>query len=377
MILPVGEEGYQLNIQPDKIEIIANSNAGLFYGSQTLLQLFRTSSLTGNINCMTINDMPSISKRYLCYEWDSVHLPSFNYIKQLIQCVSHFKFNGIAFLNDSLSSPFSKMELFYLKKFAEPYHVDIVTSIKDFSEGQILNVNLKYKIYPEFQQTLKAVFLSYAKEENKMTIFHDNAAALFMDNWYSIFWTAELSWNQPKNNTPYTMKQQQAQYEKAIDRQLFEVDFALCEQLVSFDSLQIISLTEQDFWRSVTRTGVSPAYNPANNRFVLTRALALEEKLQLLLESAPIMHDEIIYSMIFAAQRTGFIAMKNLLQESLTQQSTEQQTMQETIDLLRENIQNLKQAHKTLRSIETNSAFPADIVQKYDQMLRELENFKH
>ncbi|MCL2510719.1 MAG: glycoside hydrolase family 20 zincin-like fold domain-containing protein, partial [Bacteroidales bacterium] len=44
MILPVGEEGYQLNITPDKIEIIANSNAGLFYGSQTLLQLFRTSS---------------------------------------------------------------------------------------------------------------------------------------------------------------------------------------------------------------------------------------------------------------------------------------------------------------------------------------------
>jgi alpha-glucuronidase len=86
MILPVGEEGYQLNILPDKIEIIANSNAGLFYGSQTLLQLFRTSSLTGNINCMTINDMPSSSQRYLCYYWDSDRAPSFNYSKQLILC---------------------------------------------------------------------------------------------------------------------------------------------------------------------------------------------------------------------------------------------------------------------------------------------------
>jgi hypothetical protein len=78
MILPVGEEGYQLNILPDKIEIIANSNAGLYYGSQTLLQLFRASSLTGSIKCMTINDMPSSEKRYLCYDWDSVRMPSFN-----------------------------------------------------------------------------------------------------------------------------------------------------------------------------------------------------------------------------------------------------------------------------------------------------------
>jgi hypothetical protein len=373
MILPVGEEGYQLNIRPDKIEIIANSNAGLFYGSQTLLQLFRTSSLTGNINCMTINDMPSISKRYLCYDWDSAHVPSFNYTKQLIQCASHFKFNGIAFLNDSLSSPFAEMELFYLKKFAKTYYIDIVTNTRDFSDGQMLNINLKNKIYPEFQQTAKAVFLPFAKGENKMTVFHNNAAALFMDNWYSIFWTVELSWNQPKNNTPSDMKQRQTQYEKALDKQLFEVDFALCEELKSFDSLQIISLSKQDFWRSITTTGVSSAYNPANNQFVLTRALALEEKLQLLLESAPIAHDEIVYSMIFAAQRTGFIALKNLLQESLTQQSTEQETIQETVTILLENIRHLKTAHKTLWGIETDSAFPTAIAQKYEQMLQELE----
>ena len=376
MILPIGEEGYQINIRPDKIEIIANNNAGLFYGSQTLLQLFRTSSLTGNINCMTINDMPSISKRYLCYDWDFTHVPTFNYIKQLIQCISHFKFNGIAFLNDSLSSPFAEMELFYLKKFAEAYHVNIVTDTKGFSEGQILNVNLKYKIYPELQQTLKTVFSSYAKEENKMTIFHNNAAALFMDNWYSIFWTAELSWNQPKNNTVSNMKRQQVQYEKALDRQFFDVDFALCELLKPFDSLQIIPLTEQVFWRSIATTGISPAYSPTNNRFVLTRALALEEKLQLLLESAPIMHDEIIYSMLFAAQRTGFIALKNLLQESLTQQSSEPQTVKETVSILLENIRHLKKAHETLWSTETDSAFPADITQKYNQMILELENTK-
>jgi len=373
-ILPVGEEGYQLNILPDKIEIIANSNAGLFYGSQTLLQLFRTSSLTGRINCMTINDMPSSKQRYLCYQWDSVHTPSFNYIKQLIQSASHFKFNGIALLNDAVHPLFSEMELFYLKKFAEQYHVDIVTDTKNFSEEQILHVNLNRKIYPEFQQTLQTIFSPFAEEENKITVFHNSSAPLFIDNWYSIFWTAELLWNQPKNNAPSVMKQQQSQYEKALDRQFFEVDFALCEQLRAFDSLQIISLSEWDFWRPATSDSVS--HNPANNRFVLARALAMEERLQLILDSAPIMHDEILYSMIFAAQRAGFIALKNLLQESLTQQSAEPETTQETVELLRENIQHLKQAHEMLWGVENDSAVPENVAQRYDRMLNELEDVK-
>ncbi|MCL2041051.1 MAG: glycoside hydrolase family 20 zincin-like fold domain-containing protein [Bacteroidales bacterium] len=374
-ILPVGEEGYQLNILPDKIEIIANSNAGLFYGSQTLLQLFRTSSLTGRINCMTINDMPSSKQRYLCYAWDSLHAPSFNNVKQLIQSTSHFKFNGIALLNDAASSLFSEMELFYLKKFAEQYHVDIVTDTRNFQNEQILNINLQSKIYPELQQTLQTIFSTFAEEENRITVFHNSGAPLFIDNWYSMFWTAELLWNQPKNNTPAVMKQRQSQYEKALDRQFFEVDFSLCEQLRAFDSLQIISLSEQDFWDSVTLDGVS--HDPANNRFVLTRALALEERLQLFLDSAPIMHDEILYSMIFAAQRAGFIALKNLLQESLTQQSAETETVQETVELLYKNIQHLKHAHEIVWSVENDAAFPESVAQKYDRMLTELENFMY
>ena len=363
MILPVGEEGYQLNILPDKIEIIANSNAGLFYGSQTLLQLFRTSSLTGRINCMTINDMPSSQQRYLCYQRDSLHAPSFNYVKQLITSASHFKFNGIALLSDAASPLFSEMELFYLKKFAEQYHVDIVTDTKCFWERQIMNINLKQKIYPEFQQTLQTIFATFAEDENQIAVFQNSGAPLFIDNWYSIFWTAELLWNQPTNNTPSALKQRQFQYEKALDQQFFEVDFSLCEQLRAFDSLQIISLSELDFVESVIVCKSQQQHHdesniitsPANNRFVLTQALAMEKKLQLLLDSAPIMHDEVLYSMIFAAQRAGFIALKNLLQESLTQQNAKTETIQETIELLRENLQHLKMAHEIVWSIENDN----------------------
>ena len=424
MILPVGDEGYQLNVRPDKIEIIANSNTGLFYGSQTLLQLIRTSSLTGAINCMTINDMPSSSQRYLSYPCDATHAPSFNYVKYLIQCAAHFKFNGIAFFNDSLSAPFAEMELFYLKKIAEAYHIDIVTFGKDSSlryapfgmtecalrekakttaapiepqlfsplppanyrhselqgtkqeESQVLLIDLKHKIYPPFQPTLKAVFAALSEKENKIPVFENNAAALFIDNWYSIFWSAELLWNQPKNNTLSMMKQRQTQYEKALDKQFFEVDFSLCEQLKTFDSLQVISLTEQIFWRSVTPDSAVLTHSPAYNRFVLERALAMEEKLQLLFESAEIANYHILYSMLFAAQRAEFIALKNLLQESLDKQSTENQTIKETVSLLLENIRHLKNAHAELWTIENDGDFPPDITQQYEQMILELETIE-
>ena len=377
MILPIGEEGYQLNIMPEKIEIIANSNVGLFYGSQTLLQIFRNTSVTGAIRCMTINDVPSSSTRYLCYNWDSEHIPAFNYIKQLIQYAAHFKFNGIAFLNDSLSSPFAEMELFYLKKFAEQYHINIITATRQFLEVQILNINMKNKIYLNFQQSSKTIFHFFTKgEKDKTMVFHNSGYTLFIDGWYAMLWNVELLWNYPKENSLTIMEERRLQYERSIDRQFFDVDFALCEQLKFFDSLQIISLSQRDFWRSVITVDTLQIHNPSNNRFVLTQALTLEKKLQFLSESVHIAHDEALYSIIFALQRAGFIALKNLLQESLTQQTTDQNAIKESVALLLENIRHLKKAHQTLWTIENSNAFPNSIAQKYDQMIAELETFE-
>jgi hypothetical protein len=300
---------------------------------------------------MTINDMPTSEKRYLCYDWYPERVPSYTYIKQLIQYAAHFKFNGIVFINDSLSAPFDEMELFYLKKFAKTYYIDIVTGARRLSNINILNVNLKHKIYPEFQQPIQTIFSSFAADDNKLTLFHNTGAALFIDNWYSMFWTAEMLWYQPKNNSSDLLEQRRMQFEKSLDRQFFEVDFPLSKQLRSFDSLHIISLSNRDFWESVKTTNLTLAHNPANNRFVLDRALALENTLQLLLDSLPIAHDEIIYSMIFATQRSGFIALKNLLQESLAQQRVEPEAIQETLELLLQNIIHLKKAHETLWKI--------------------------
>jgi hypothetical protein len=130
----------------------------------------------------------------------------------------------------------------------------------------------------------------------------------------------------------------------------------------------------QDFWRPVTSFDISRPHSPKNNQFVLTRALAMEKNLQLLLESAPITHDEVIYSIIFASQRAGFIALKNLLQESLTQESTEPDAIKESVTLLLENIRHLQKAHETLWTIENSNAFPNSIIRKYEQMIAELTN---
>ena len=102
----------------------------------------------------------------------------------------------------------------------------------------------------------------------------------------------------------------------------------------------------------------------------------MEEKLQLLFESAEIANYHILYSMLFAAQRAEFIALKNLLQESLDKQSTENQTIKETVSLLLENIRHLKNAHAALWAIENDGDFPPDIAQQYEQMILELETIE-
>jgi hexosaminidase len=69
----VGNEGYKLSVVPNSVIITANKPAGLFYGMQTLLQLFpkeiESNTVANNVNwsvpATTINDKPRFGWRGL------------------------------------------------------------------------------------------------------------------------------------------------------------------------------------------------------------------------------------------------------------------------------------------------------------------------
>ncbi len=96
----LGKEGYQLSVKPGSIIITANEEAGLFYGVQSLLQLFpkeiEAKDLVKDIEwkapCVEIIDYPRVGWRGLMFDV-ARHFFTKNEVKQYIDNMARYKFN--------------------------------------------------------------------------------------------------------------------------------------------------------------------------------------------------------------------------------------------------------------------------------------------
>jgi N-acetyl-beta-hexosaminidase len=96
----LGKEGYQLTVTPKNITIRANEAAGVFYGVQTLLQLFpkdiedtvRASNVQWTAPCVTITDYPRFGWRGLMFDV-SRHFFTKDQVKRFIDDMVRYKFN--------------------------------------------------------------------------------------------------------------------------------------------------------------------------------------------------------------------------------------------------------------------------------------------
>jgi len=95
-----GKEGYHLSVTPKNILITANQPAGLFYGVQTLIQLFpkeiESATLVKNIKweipCVEITDYPRFGWRGLMFDV-SRHFFTKKEVKQYIDDMVRYKYN--------------------------------------------------------------------------------------------------------------------------------------------------------------------------------------------------------------------------------------------------------------------------------------------
>jgi hexosaminidase len=96
----IGKEGYQLSVMPKQIIIKANEAAGLFYGVQSLVQLFpkeiESDSLVKSVKwqapCVQITDYPRFGWRGLMFDV-SRHFFSKEDVKKFIDDMVRYKFN--------------------------------------------------------------------------------------------------------------------------------------------------------------------------------------------------------------------------------------------------------------------------------------------
>ncbi|MFX1378749.1 MAG: beta-N-acetylhexosaminidase [Promethearchaeota archaeon] len=96
----LGNEGYNLEINPSKIEISANNTAGIFYGIQTLRQLLPieieskkiVKEVYWKIPCLKIQDYPRFPWRGYMLD-EARHFQGKEVVKKLLDLISLFKMN--------------------------------------------------------------------------------------------------------------------------------------------------------------------------------------------------------------------------------------------------------------------------------------------
>ncbi len=140
-------EGYRLLMDEAQITLTARSRAGIYYGSQTLLQILNLLRGSSRWPRLTIEDYPSYAKR--CFMVDMGRsVFSLSYLKRIVRILARLKMNQLHLhlLDDELCGirfeglPFGQEnpyaisidELAELVRYAGRHHVEIVPEIESW-----------------------------------------------------------------------------------------------------------------------------------------------------------------------------------------------------------------------------------------------------
>lgn len=88
----VNPEGYKMDVNRNFIRITAKTPAGLFYGTQTLIQLINFNTRENKIPALEISDSPAFTYRGMHLDV-SRHFAPVEFVKKYIDLMSKYKFN--------------------------------------------------------------------------------------------------------------------------------------------------------------------------------------------------------------------------------------------------------------------------------------------
>ena len=143
------EEGYLLVITRRGMILAATTPSGVFYGLQTLRQLWRQFPGEPGLPCMKITDWPSIRMRVVMDDISRGPIPAKAYIKEQIRRYSELKINHMSFYIEHVvktkSHPgfapdgaISVEEFRELSEYAADYHIKVIGGFQ--SLGHFANI---------------------------------------------------------------------------------------------------------------------------------------------------------------------------------------------------------------------------------------------
>ena len=130
------KQAYQLNLEPERINIQANDPQGLFYAVQTFIQCLQSTNGKTYFNIGEIKDWPDLELRIIYWD-DAHHLERLDAMKKAILQASYFKINALAlkleghFQYESakpLIEPYAYTPLQYqeLTDYAKAHYIELI-----------------------------------------------------------------------------------------------------------------------------------------------------------------------------------------------------------------------------------------------------------
>lgn len=156
----VREQGYQLIASGKRLVIRARTEDGLFYGTQTFLQLIANTGGVLKIPALIINDWPDISKRAVHYDTKH-HQDKSSYVKSFIRELARYKVNMLVWeWEDKFEYPshpeigapgaFTMTEMQEFTRYARQYHIQIVPLVQGLGHVSFI---LKWPQFKHLRET--------------------------------------------------------------------------------------------------------------------------------------------------------------------------------------------------------------------------------
>ncbi len=159
----LNKQGYTLVAAEGEVTIRALGEEGLFYGTQTFLQLIRQTVNGYMIPGVKINDQPDILIRAVHYDTKH-HQDKASYVKSFIKDLSRYKVNMLVWeWEDKFAYPshpeigapgaFTMNEMQELTRFAQQYHIQIVPLVQGLGHVSYILKWPRYKNLREVESS--------------------------------------------------------------------------------------------------------------------------------------------------------------------------------------------------------------------------------
>lgn len=170
---PIGDEGYLLVVTADQIIVAGETEAGTFYGLQTLKQLVRGEGADAFVPGVRITDWPAMRWRGVSDDISRGPVPTVDYIKRQLRTFAAFKLNMHSFyMEQTFASSAHPLigpaggsltpdEIRELVAYARRYHIELVPEQQTFGH---LHKALKLEKYNELAETPYGDVLSPQQE---------------------------------------------------------------------------------------------------------------------------------------------------------------------------------------------------------------------